>query len=71
MIKTISQRLRNEIPGLRGFGETNLKNMRIFYEAWNNIESKSSVATDDLHILPVVDADEATQLPVSDIDTIR
>ena len=47
MIKAISQRLRNEIPGLRGFGETNLKNMRIFYEAWNNIESNSSVATDE------------------------
>ena len=47
MIKAISKRLRNEIPGLRGFGETNLKNMRIFYEAWNNIESNSSVVTDE------------------------
>ena len=71
MIKAISQRLRNELPGLRGFGETNLKNMRIFYEAWNNIESNSSVVTDKLHTLPVVNADEATQLPVSDVDTIR
>ena len=71
MIKAISQRLRNELPGLRGFGETNLKNMRIFYEAWNNIESNSSVTTDELHTLPVVNADEATQLPVSDVDTIR
>ena len=71
MIKAISQRLRNELPGLRGFGETNLKNMRIFYEAWNNIESNSSVVTDELHTLPVVNADEATQLPVSDVDTFR
>ena len=47
MIKAISKRLRNEIPGLRGFSETNLKNMRIFYEAWNNIESNSSVMTDE------------------------
>ena len=55
MIKAISQRLRREIPGIRGFGETNLKNMRIFYEAWSSIERNSSVPTDELHILPVVD----------------
>lgn len=48
MIKAISQHLRNELPGLRGFGETNLKNMRTFYEAWNCIESNSSVVTDEL-----------------------
>lgn len=71
MIKSISQRLRREIPGLRGFGETNLKNMRIFYEAWNNIESNSSVMTDELHMLPVVDVEKTTQLPISDVDTIR
>ena len=47
MIKAISQRLRREIPGIRGFGETNLKNMRIFYEAWSSIERNSSVATDE------------------------
>jgi hypothetical protein len=46
MIKSISQRLRSEIPGLRGFGETNLRNMRLFYEAWSGIESNSSVTTD-------------------------
>ena len=47
-LKSISERLRQELPGLRGFSETNLKNMRTFYEAWNIIESNSSVATDDL-----------------------
>ena len=47
MIKSISQRLRSEMPGIRGFGETNLKNMRIFYEAWSSIERNSSVATDE------------------------
>ena len=30
-IKTISERLRKELPGLKGFSETNLKYMRIFY----------------------------------------
>ena len=47
MIKSISQRLRSEIPGLRGFGETNLRNMRLFYEAWSGIELNSSVITDE------------------------
>ena len=50
MIKSISQRLRSEIPGLRGFGETNLRNMRLFYEAWSGIESNSSVMTDELNV---------------------
>ena len=71
MIKAISQRLRREIPGIRGFGETNLKNMRIFYEAWSSIERNSSVPTDELHILPVVDDVKMMQLPVSELDTIR
>jgi predicted nuclease of restriction endonuclease-like (RecB) superfamily len=50
-IANISSRLRQELPGLRGFSETNLKNMRLFYEAWNCIETDSSVATDKLENL--------------------
>ena len=34
-LKTISQELQKEIPGLTGFGETNLKDMRTFYEEWS------------------------------------
>ncbi|MGN1239287.1 MAG: PDDEXK nuclease domain-containing protein, partial [Paludibacteraceae bacterium] len=33
-IKTISEQLQKELPGLRGYSETNLKNMRLFYEGW-------------------------------------
>jgi|GEM_PF-4086565 len=33
-IGTISERLRKELPGLKGFSESNLKNMRMFYEEW-------------------------------------
>ena len=47
-IKQISSWLRKEMPGLRGFGETNLKNMRIFYEAWKALDYNSSVQTDEL-----------------------
>lgn len=42
-IKTISERLRKELPGLKGFSQTNLKYMRMFYEEWSPvIESKIS-----------------------------
>ena len=47
-LKQISNSLKLELPGLRGFSETNLKNMHLFYEAWKHIESNSSVATDEL-----------------------
>ena len=33
-IRTISERLRKELPGLKGFSESSLKNMRMFYEEW-------------------------------------
>ena len=33
-IEIISNRLQQELPGLRGFSATNLKNMRIFFEEW-------------------------------------
>jgi len=48
VIEGISQQLRLELPGLRGFGATNLKNMRLFYEAWSSIENNSSDATDEI-----------------------
>ena len=40
-IRTISERLRKELPGLKGFSQTNLKYMRMFYEEWSPVvESK-------------------------------
>ena len=47
-IETISKRLRLELPGLRGFGGSSLKNMRIFYEAWQTIEPNSPIAIGEL-----------------------
>ena len=37
-LKAISEQLRKELPGLRGYSENNLKNMRKFYEAWNMLD---------------------------------
>ena len=42
-IKTISERLRKELPGLKGFSESSLKNMRMFYEEWSpDLESSDT-----------------------------
>lgn len=35
VLERLSQDLQNELPGLKGFGATNLKYMRIFYESWS------------------------------------
>ena len=50
-IEAISMRLRQELPGLRGFGVSSLKNMRLFYEAWNVIEPNSPIAIGELECL--------------------
>ncbi len=71
MIGSISQHLRKDLPGLRGFGETNLKNMRAFYEAWNCIEANSSVGTDELKQISSVESDCVAQSSNSEVDTIR
>ena len=41
-IKTISERLRKELPGLRGFSETSIRKMRQFYEQWSPTFEKST-----------------------------
>ncbi|MBQ8282861.1 MAG: hypothetical protein IJZ01_04760 [Paraprevotella sp.] len=51
-IETISLRLRQELPGLRGFGVSSLKNMCLFYETWNVIEPNSPIAIGEFARLP-------------------
>lgn len=47
-LETISNQLRRELPGLRGFSATSLKKMRLFYDNWILLDANSSVATDEL-----------------------
>lgn len=48
-IEGISEQLRKELPGLRGFSATSLRNMRTFYEEWKMLDAgNSSVRTDEL-----------------------
>ena len=67
VIESISSTLRAELPGLRGFSATNMKNMRLFYEAWRTIERNSSAATDEL----VHKAEKATKDSDIQIERIR
>ena len=43
-IETISEQLRRKLPGLRGYSPSNMKNMRLFYEKWSVLDSKSPIA---------------------------
>ena len=45
-IKTISNQLRRELPGLRGFSEESIKKMRTFAEFWSMYINRSPLATD-------------------------
>lgn len=49
-IVIISARLQQELPGLRGFSPTNIKNMRLFYEAWKDYLANRQLPTDDLKV---------------------
>ena len=47
-IETISERLRKELPGLKGFSTTSLKKMRQFYEQWEPAINKSTAVAVNL-----------------------
>lgn len=47
-IKAISRMLKQELPGLRGFSESNIKRMRQFYEAWSPYFINRPFGTGDL-----------------------
>ena len=57
-IDIISQKLQNELPGLRGFSARNLKNMRTFYEEWSFLEGNPAVLAAELS------SDERQEIPV-------
>ena len=71
VLETISSQLRKELPGLRGFSASNLKNMRLFYENWSFLEDKkSSDITGELPISNANSSDASDELtaiiPISD-----
>ena len=48
-LQSISDKLKSDLPGLRGFSVTSLKKMRIFYDNWKSMDYNSSVATDEIN----------------------
>ncbi len=71
VLARISERLRSELPGLRGFGESSLKNMRLFYEAWNFIESNSPIGIGELTDKATIAVEDSSNLCNNETDTIR
>jgi predicted nuclease of restriction endonuclease-like (RecB) superfamily len=49
ILSTLSDDLQKELPGLKGFGATNLKRMRLFYEAWDKKNTIRPLLTDKLN----------------------
>ena len=45
-IDRISEQLRRELPGLRGFSATSIKKMRTFYEFWSQYINRPPMAVD-------------------------
>lgn len=45
-IEQIASMLQKELPGLRGFSASNIKNMRVFYEEWEPVLNRQPVAGD-------------------------
>jgi len=46
-IEAISEQLRKELPGLRGFSSASLRKMRTFYEEWQMLSDNSFVSTNE------------------------
>ena len=45
-IEQVSSLLQKELPGLRGFSATSIRNMRIFYEEWDKVLNHQPLADD-------------------------
>jgi hypothetical protein len=63
-IKQISDDLQRDLPGLRGFSESALKKMRLFYEEWSVVFSNRSLAMNDLDKLEL---DTNRSSPMNDL----
>lgn len=66
-LRNISQQLQQEMPGLKGFSEGNMRKMRLFYEAWQPVfEPRMNEA---LGIVPITDRIELIDFrsPVANI----
>lgn len=56
-IETISQQLQKELPGLRGFSASNIKNMRSFYEEWSPVVNRRLMTDGNKMLMAVSDSE--------------
>lgn len=75
-IEAISEQLRKELPGLRGFSAPSLRKMRTFYEEWRVLSDNPFVGTNKLgtdnqnsfvgtNVLPVVQFKLDADFPIA------
>ena len=66
-LQTISDKLRKDLPGLRGFSANSLKNMRKFYENWIMLDAANSSADPNSTIINV-DSDEEANSTIAIVE---
>lgn len=71
IIDGISNQLRLELPGLKGFSARNLKNMRAFYEAWIELDTNSAVTTAKIGENSAVVTAKLKEVAENESNTIR
>ena len=65
-IEAVSEQLRKELPGLRGFSAASLRKMRTFYEEWQMLSDDSFVETNKL-----VDIESNSFVGTNELPTIQ
>ena len=66
-IDAISLQLQKELPGLRGFSATNIKNMRSFYEEWSPVINRQPMADENKTLTAVSDSELNEQMLLMEI----
>ena len=66
-LQTISDKLRKDLPGLRGFSANSLKNMRKFYENWIMLDATNPSADPNSTIINV-DSDEEANSTIAIVE---
>ena len=65
-IEAVSEQLRKELPGLRGFSAASLRKMRTFYEEWQMLSDNSFVETNKL-----VDIESHSFVGTNELPTVQ
>ena len=65
-IEAVSEQLRKELPGLRGFSAASLRKMRTFYEEWQMLSDDSFVQTNKL-----VDIESNSFVGTNELPTVQ